>query len=99
MTAYYWMHWLIQTHGLNIQHKFHSGREVKIAQYPVDGYVPPSSPGGNATVFQFHGCYWHGHLCSVTKGIRDEKWKATRSQKFNKTKQTTAFLKRDHEVI
>ena len=99
MAAYYWMDWLIHTHGLNIQHKLNSGREVKIAQYPIDGYVPPSSPGGKATVFQFHGCYGHGYLYSVTKGIRDEKWKAKRSQKFNKTKQTTAFLKRDHQVI
>ena len=25
---------------------------------PVDGFCADSS-----TVFQFHGCYWHGHPC------------------------------------
>ena len=95
MAAYYWMDWLIHTYGINIQHKSNWGRrEVKIAQFPVDGYVPAISPGGKATVFQFHGCYWHGHLCSITKGIRYKTWKATRSQKFNKTRKTTAFLKK-----
>ena len=95
MAAYYWMNWLIHTYGINIQHKSNSGRrEVKIAQFPVDGYVPATSPGGKATVFHFHGCYWHGHLCSITKGIRYKTWKATRSQKFNKTRKTTAFLKK-----
>ena len=30
---------------------------------PVDGFHGPSQ-----TVFQFHGCWWHGHNCYLTKG-------------------------------
>ena len=99
MAAYYWMDWLIHTLGINIQHKLNTGREVRIGKYLVDGYVPPLHLGEKATAFQFHGCYWHGHLYSVTKEIRDEKWRALRALKYKKTKQTTAFLKRDHHVV
>ena len=98
MAACYWMDWLIHTLGINIQHKLNTGREVRIGEYLVDGYVPPLHSGEKATAFQFHRCYWHGHLCSVTKRIRDEKWRASRALKY-KTKQTTAFLKRDHHVV
>lgn len=38
-----------------------SGGERRLGRHnlPVDGYHLPTG-----TVFQFHGCYWHGHGCS-----------------------------------
>lgn len=33
------------------------------------------------------------------KGTRDETWQATKAQKYQKTKETTAYLKRDHQVV
>ena len=76
MSAYYWMDWLAYAHGVDIQHKLNTGREIKVGKYPVDGFVAASKLGEKATVFQFHGCYWHGHLCDDTIDIRDEKWRA-----------------------
>ena len=99
MSAYYWMDWLIHAHGLPIQHKLNTGREVKIGKYPVDGYMTAYQSRDRPTVFQFHGCYWHGHLCEVTRGNKDEKWQETRTAKFQKTLETTAFLKKDHCVV
>ena len=99
MAAYYWMNWLIHTQGMDIRHKLNSGKEVRISKYPVDGYVPASKPGEKPIVLQFHGCFWHGHLCSIMNGVRDEKWQASRAQKHRKTLQTIAFLKRDHQVM
>ena len=99
MSAYYWMDWLAYVHGVDIQHKLNTGREVKVGKYPVDGFVPASKLGEKATVFQFHGCYWHGHLCDDTRGIRDEKWRATRASKYQRTQETTAYLKKEHNVI
>ena len=45
---------------VQIQHKFNGG-EVRIGprQLPVDGYCADSK-----TVFQFHGCWYHGHHCA-----------------------------------
>ena len=83
MSAYYWMDWLIHHQRLNIQNKLNTGREVRVGKYPVDGYVPASNPGEKPIVLQCH----------------DEKWHATRGQKFRKTQESTAYLKRDHHVI
>lgn len=88
MSAYYWMDWLMHTQGINIQHKLNFGREVRAGKYPVDGY----SPGSKPTVFQFHGCYWHGHDCDVTKHCKNEKWKSGRIQKLKKTEEITQSL-------
>ena len=99
MSAYYWMDWLAHSYGLEIQHQLNTGREVRVGKYPVDGFMPTTSPRQKATVLQFHGCYWHGHLCDITRGIKDEHWLATRVQKLKKTQDTTAFLKREHDVI
>ena len=93
MSAYYWMDWLAYVQGVDIQHKLNTGREVKVGKYPMDGFVPASKLGEKATVFQFHGCYWHGQLCDDTRGIRDEKWRATRASKYQRTQETTAYLK------
>ena len=32
--------------------------EKDYTTYPVDGYEPETK-----TVYQFHGCKWHGHAC------------------------------------
>ena len=99
MSAYYWMDWLAHIHNVTIQHKLNTGREVKIGRYPVDGFLPATNPENKATVFKFHGCYWHGHLCDETRGIRDEKWRATRPQKYARTQKITTFLKQNHHVV
>ena len=99
MSAYYWMDWLIHAYHKPIQHKLNTGREVKIGKYPVDGFLPPVNPDDKATVFQFHGCFWHGHLCDVTRGIQNEQWLATRVQKFKRTQEITTYLKRNHHVV
>ena len=91
MSAYYWMDWLAQPHGIDIQHRLNTGREVTIGNYPVDGFVPATNPEGKGTVFQFQGCFWHGHLYDVTGGVRNAKWLATRAQKYQKTLATTAY--------
>lgn len=93
MSAYYWMDWLIHRHGISIQHKLNSGREVVVGKYPVDGYFPAQQQGERPVVFQFQGCYWHGYDCDVTKNVQDEKWRSTRQEKLEKTKETTAYLK------
>ncbi|CAG2213159.1 unnamed protein product [Mytilus edulis] len=84
---YDWMDYLNHTRGLDIKHKLNTGKEKKIGSYPVDGYDANTN-----TVYQFHGCYWHGHDCWMTKNVKDQKWCETRQAKYDKTVKTTTFI-------
>ena len=51
-----WLEYISQQTGKHIHHhKCGHGGERVIKGYPVDGYHPETK-----TVFQFHGCHWHG---------------------------------------
>ena len=61
--AWTWLEYESLTTGNSIQHKFNAG-EYKVGQHglPVDGYCSATN-----TVYQFHGCSFHGHDCHLTK--------------------------------
>ena len=64
-TASEWIDWVAHTNSLNIRHKYNE-KEKRIGQWqlPVDGWCAQTN-----TVYQFHGCYWHGHDCMQEKGV------------------------------
>ena len=66
MSGYYWMECAIHIRHVNSPHRLNSGREVSVGKYSVDGYLPATNPDEKPTVFQFHGCYFHGDVCEVT---------------------------------
>lgn len=78
VSAYHWMDWLSQTTKHRIKHKLNYGREKRVGPYPVDGFCSSTS-----TIFQFHGCYHHGHDCEITKRVRNEKWRQNRTLRTN----------------
>lgn len=86
-SAYHWMDWLSQTTKHRIKHKLNYGREKRVGPYPVDGFCSSTS-----TIFQFHGCYHHGHDCEITKRVRNEKWRQTRADKYKNTLQTNQYI-------
>jgi G:T-mismatch repair DNA endonuclease (very short patch repair protein) len=57
------MEYLASTTDSRIEHKFNSG-EKRIGRHglPVDGYCRETK-----TVYQFHGCLFHGHDCDLTQ--------------------------------
>ena len=65
MAAHGWLQFLTWKDNIQILHE-NNDKEFRIGQHnlPVDGYCEESN-----TVFQFHGCFWHGHNCNKTKGI------------------------------
>ncbi len=81
MSAYYWMDWISHRDEIEIRHKLNSRSEVRVGPYPVDGF---SDSSGKPTCYQFQGCYWHGHLCEVTKNVSNEKWLEKREQRYKK---------------
>ena len=51
-----WLEWEANQRGIHIhQARCGHGGERHICKAPVDGYHPETR-----TVFQYHGCYWHG---------------------------------------
>ena len=91
--AYDWLDWLTHSRKYNkIIHKLNSGKERKIGRYPVDGFDQETN-----TVFQFQGCYWHGHACRLTNHVKDEKMLKKRRERTNKI---TNYLKsRGYKVV
>ena len=59
-----WLEWEAHSRNIHIRHEMNN-TEKRIGDrgLPVDGFHGPSQ-----TVFQFHGCYWHGHNCVLNKG-------------------------------
>ena len=66
--AHGWLMWNEKKGGQTIKHQ-QKGGEIKIGRHglPVDGFCSYTN-----TVFQFHGCFWHGHGCEKNKGKKDE---------------------------
>lgn len=60
-----WLEYTAQKEKISIQHKF-NGREKRLGRrnIAVDGWHAESK-----TVFQFHGCLFHGHDCHLTQNF------------------------------
>ena len=54
-----WLEYVKCSDGLNVQH-IHNGKELRLGRHGVrvDGYCASTQ-----TVYEFFGCYWHGHSC------------------------------------
>ena len=51
------------TDNVNKLHQYNHGEEsIGEEKVCVDGLVPKLD-----RVYQFHGCYWHGHFCHLNK--------------------------------
>ena len=53
---YNWVDYIIQTENKVIFHHLNSGREKRIGPFLMDGFDNKTN-----TVYEFHGCYFHGH--------------------------------------
>ena len=59
-----WLEWKAQNQGIHIRHQINDmEKRIGEKRIPVDGFHSPSQ-----TVFQFHGCWRHGHNCHLTQG-------------------------------
>ena len=63
-TAQGWLGWMEFLSGNVIQTALND-REVRLGRHglPVDGFDAETN-----TVYQFNGCYWHGHACAASNG-------------------------------
>jgi len=56
-----WLSWLEISNHIEIQRAFNKGEKViGSRQIPVDWFCEETK-----TIYQFFGCYWHGHQCAL----------------------------------
>ena len=84
---YQWMDYLRETENIEILHYLNNGEEKRIGPFRADGFNPSSN-----TVFEFHGCYFHGHICQNTKNIRNEKWHYNKDALFKQTQTRKEYI-------
>ena len=69
-----WLDWLQETRGISIRHaENHTQGEMRIENLYVDGFCKETN-----TVFEFLGCYHHGHQCNPKHDL--EKWVETQDR-------------------
>ena len=58
-----WLEWEAQQSGYHVRHQGNDRGAIGRNRLPVDGYVKETN-----TVYEFQGCYWHGHDCHLNQG-------------------------------
>ena len=84
-----WLEWEAQNRGIHIRHQINATeKRIGERRLPVDGFHGPSQ-----TVFQFHGCWWHGHDCHLTDGKEmNEKRKRPMKELLAETKANSKYI-------
>ena len=92
---YQWIQYMEQELGVRISNGLSEGSECKVGKYPVDGLA--SLANDRKTVFQFDGCWAHGHDCSLTKHVtKDAQWRDRALQTIERDR----YIKqRGYEVV
>ena len=70
-----------------VRHARNVGYEKRIGRYLVDGWDQD-----NNIVYQFHGCYFHGHKCDMTENVKAPKWHDKRQERYERTKNITEYI-------
>ena len=88
-----WLEWVAREKNITIRHKFNSKeKSLGHRHIRVDGW-----DAQNHTVYQFHGCFFHGHDCQKTEGCGDVNLVSGKSflELREATEEITSYLKND----
>ena len=85
-----WLQFRAITNGVNILHQYnHSEVSLREDRVRVDGLVSKLK-----RVYQFHGCYWHGHFYHLNKStVTTEKGRNLMIERSTNTIKQTMYLK------
>ncbi|KAK3736485.1 hypothetical protein QZH41_017404, partial [Actinostola sp. cb2023] len=76
-----WWAWEENERNIHIRQLNNTEKRIGDRRLPVDGFHSESR-----TVFQFHGCYWHGHQCELNRG---KEMNATRKKPMSELRAET----------
>ena len=72
LMMYNWMDWISLQSGMKILHKMNNGKEKVVGPFYVDGYEPLQNK-----IYEYLGCYFHGHHCQEKDPEREKKYHHT----------------------
>ena len=88
-TAVQWLDWLVHSESISIQHQFNrKERRIGVRQIPVDGYCKETK-----SVYQFHGCYFHGHRCHLNNKTFNKTKNCFMEELHRQTTETSKYIK------
>ena len=89
--AHGWLEYVAWKERIEMRHAYKGG-EMRVGRHalPVDGYCSRTK-----TIYQFHGCVWHGHPCHKTQGYTHHPYKPekTMSDLHKDTKAKEEYFK------
>ena len=89
-----WLDYVAYRDSVNIVHAHNHG-EQRIGRYPVDGF-----DSANQTIYEFYGCYFHGHRCEANQNEFNDKCGVPVSVIYEQTIQRKKYLEeRGYKVI
>ena len=91
--AVQWLTWEAAKNGCTIRHQV-NGREKRIGKLPVDGWCAETR-----TVYQFHGCYFHGCTNCYEPQETNTLNGKTMAELLADTKKHTTYLRRHVKVV
>ena len=84
---FFWMEHEARENNIKILHKLNNEKEIRIGPYFVDGYCPETN-----TVYEFLGDYYHGHICDLTKKIKNKKWRKRQPKLLKRTQDRIKYI-------
>lgn len=84
------LEWKAHEGGIHIRHQLNdTEKRIGERRLAVERFHSPSQ-----TVFQFHGCWWHGHNCHLTKRKEiNEKRKRAMKELLKETKANSKYIR------
>ena len=85
-----WLEWVAHKERIHIRHQLNNTeKRIGGRKLPVDGFNPERQ-----TVYQFHGCYWHGHDCALNHGKEfNERRNKPMAELLEETKANTEYIR------
>ena len=84
-----WLEWEAKENNIHIVHQFNSTeKRIGPRKLPVDGFCQETN-----TVFQFQGCYYHGHNCHLNKTDYNQVRKAGFETLRQETERNSAYIR------
>ncbi|KXJ22829.1 Zinc finger and SCAN domain-containing protein 22 [Exaiptasia diaphana] len=86
-----WLEWESERRGIPIRHQVNdTEKRIGNRRLAVDGFHGPSQ-----TVFQFHGCYWHGDRCYLNQKEFNEVRKKPMSELREETEANSKYIRNE----
>ena len=85
-----WLEWEAKINNVHIDHKFNNvEKRVGARRLPVDGFCRETN-----TVWQFQGCYWHGHRCHLNPNDYNEVRQVSSEILRKETESNSAYIRK-----